>query len=98
MIKKEGTMATIRIPAPLRTYTQEQREVEVKGDTVARALHELIDRYPSLRPHLFNGKNELRPFVNLYVNDENIKDLNGMDTPVKENDRLMLLPSIAGGT
>jgi sulfur-carrier protein len=96
-MKKEEKMTTIRIPTPLRMYTEGQSEVNVKGDTVAGVLEDLIDKYPSLQSHLFNGDNELRPFVNLFVNDENIINLNGLQTPVKESDRLMLLPSIAGG-
>jgi adenylyltransferase/sulfurtransferase len=57
----------------------------------------LVTLYPTLRPHLFNGDGQLRPFVNLFLNDSNIRDLQGMDTPLKESDRLMLIPSIAGG-
>lgn len=90
-------MATIRIPTPLRAYTKGQSEVEVRGDTVAGAMQELIDQYPSLLPHLYNGNNELRLFVTLFLNDENIEDLHGLQTPIKDSDRLMLLPSIAGG-
>jgi sulfur-carrier protein len=96
-MKEEDKMATIRIPTPLRTYTEDLNEVSVKGDTVAEIMADLIEQYPSLKPHLFKGNNKLRPFVNLYLNDENIKDLDGMDTRVTENDRLLLLPSIAGG-
>ena len=88
---------TIRIPTPLRTYTGGQAEVPVQGATVEQALNHLITLYPSLRPHLFNGEGQLRAFVNLFVNDENIKDLQGVHTPIKENDQLMLIPSIAGG-
>jgi molybdopterin converting factor small subunit len=58
----------------------------------------LIELYPALKPHLYNGSGELRPFVNLFLNDENIKDLQGLETPLNESDRLMLIPSIAGGS
>lgn len=90
-------MTTLRIPTPLRTYADGQSEVAVQGATVAEAMNDLIGQHPALRPHLLNGENELRPFVNLFINDENIKDLNGLDTIIQENDKLLLIPSIAGG-
>lgn len=90
-------MPTLRIPAPLRTYADGQREVAVQGATVAEVMNDLINQYPALRPHLLNGENELRPFVNFFANNENIRDLNGMETTIQENDQLLLLPSIAGG-
>jgi len=85
------------MPAPLRTYTNGQAEIDLHGGTVGEAMDDLVEQFPALRPHLFNGKAELRPFVNLFLNDENIKVLRGLDTPLKEGDRLMLIPSIAGG-
>lgn len=91
-------MATIRIPTPLRAYTDGQSEVVVKGDNVAGAMADLIEQYPTLQTHLCNEQNELRPFVNLFLNEENINELEGLHTPVNESDRLMLLPSIAGGS
>jgi sulfur-carrier protein len=94
---KDKKMATIRIPTPLRAYTSGQSEVVVRGDNVSAVLADLIEQFPTLKTHLFNDKNELRPFVNLYLNDENIHELNGMETQVKKDDRLILLPSIAGG-
>ncbi len=90
-------MSTIRIPTPLRSYTSGQSEVPVSGGTVADAMQDLVSQFPTLRPHLFNGEAQLRPFVNLFINEENIKDLQGLETPLTENDRLMLIPSIAGG-
>jgi molybdopterin converting factor small subunit len=88
---------TIRIPTPLRSYTNGQSDITVQGGTVGEALNHLMTLYPSLRPHLFSNEGQLRAFVNLFLNGENIKDLQGVDTPIKENDRLMLIPSIAGG-
>jgi molybdopterin converting factor small subunit len=90
-------MPTLRIPTPLRSYTNGQSEVIVKGQTVAEAMNNLTSLYPSLRPHLFNSEGQLRAFVNLYINEDNVKDLQGVETPLQENDRLMLIPSIAGG-
>ena len=88
---------TIRIPTPLRSYTNGQTEIPVHGNTVGEALSSLIDQYPALRPHLFSNDGQLRAFVNLFLNQDNIKDLQGIATPLHENDRLRLIPSIAGG-
>jgi adenylyltransferase/sulfurtransferase len=90
-------MPTLKIPTPLRSYTDGQTEVSLEGNTVGEVMDGLVTRYPTLRPHLFNGEDQLRPFVNLFLNDNNIKDLQGLDTPLKDGDRLMLIPSIAGG-
>ena len=90
-------MPTLRIPTPLRVYAEGQSEVAVRGGTVGEALDSLTGRYPSLRPHLYNEGGELRPFVNLFLNEEDVRYLKGAETPLKENDRLMIIPSIAGG-
>jgi molybdopterin converting factor small subunit len=90
-------MPTLRIPAPLRSYTSGQNEVTVQGQTIAAAMSDLVSQFPSLKPHLYNGEGELRPFVNLFIGEENIKDLQGLETPLKEDDRVSLVPSIAGG-
>jgi molybdopterin converting factor small subunit len=90
-------MTILRIPTPLRPYTEGNSEIEVRAENVAEAIQQLTGLYPTLKPHLFNGEGELRPFVNLYLNEDNIKDLQGLDTPIAESDRLMLIPSIAGG-
>lgn len=90
-------MPVLRIPTPLRAYVNGQTEVTLEGNTVSAVMVNLVEEYPALRPHLFNGEGQLRPFVNLFLNEDNIKDLQGMDTPLQENDRLMLIPSIAGG-
>ena len=90
-------MVILRIPTPLRTYTNGQTEVSIQAETAGAAMQELITQFPALRPHLFNGQEDLRPFVNLFLNNENIKELQGLNTPLKEGDKLMLIPSIAGG-
>jgi molybdopterin converting factor small subunit len=90
-------MPVLRIPTPLRSYTAGQSEIPVRGDTVAEAMADLMGQYPSLKPHLYNGTGTLRPFVNLFVGEDNIKDLKGLETPLKADDRLLLIPSIAGG-
>lgn len=90
-------MPSLRIPTPLRTYTDGQSEVTVQGSTIADVLDDLTARYPAIAPHLFNGEGKLRPFVNLFLGENNIKDLQGVQTPVNDTDRLLLIPSIAGG-
>jgi adenylyltransferase/sulfurtransferase len=90
-------MATLRIPSPLRPYTDGASEIELQVDTVSAALEELTRKYPSLRKHLFTEDGEMRAFVNLFLNDEDVRYLQGVDTKVKVDDRLMIIPSIAGG-
>jgi molybdopterin converting factor small subunit len=90
-------MAVLKIPTPLRSYTNGKAEVDVAGRNVAEAMQSLVDQYPTLRPHLYNGDGRLRPFVNLFLGENNVKDLQGLETPLDPNARLMLIPSIAGG-
>ena len=90
-------MATLKIPTPLRSYTNGQAEVAVRGANVAQAMEHLIEKYPTLKPHLYSGDGNLRPFVNLFVGENNIKDLQGLETPLDEGTRVILIPSIAGG-
>jgi len=90
-------MAILRIPTPLRAYTGGNNEIMVRGSTVGEALNDLVTIYPALRPHLYNGEGVLRPFVNLFLGENNVKDLQGLATPVGDDDRLLLIPSIAGG-
>jgi adenylyltransferase/sulfurtransferase len=90
-------MAVLRIPTPLRSYTNGQAEVKVSGPNVSAAMSDLVTQYPALKPHLYNGEGTLRPFVNLFVGQDNVKDLQGLETPLDENTQLRLIPSIAGG-
>ena len=90
-------MTVLRIPTPLRAYTSGKSEVNVTGVKISEALSDLTVQFPAIKPHLFNDGGELRPFVNLFVGENNIKDLQGVDTPIKDGDRIMLIPSIAGG-
>jgi sulfur-carrier protein len=90
-------MPTLRIPTPLRSYTGGQSEIDVHGQTVGDVMQDLIRHYPALQPHLYNSQGGLRPFVNLFIGEENIKDLQGLETALRAEDRLLLIPSIAGG-
>lgn len=89
-------MPTIRIPTPLRPYAGGQAQVAVTGEDVGAALADLTARYPDLRQHLFEG-DELRSFVNLYLNQEDVRYLDGQRTAVQAEDTLLIIPSIAGG-
>jgi len=90
-------MPVLRIPTPLRAYTNGQSNITVAGASVSEALTDLTTQYPTIKPHLFNEGGELRPFVNLFIGENNIKDLQGVETPIKADDKLVLIPSIAGG-
>lgn len=89
-------MPTFRIPTPLRPYSGDNSQVQVSGDTVGDALDDLTGKYPELRQHLYDG-HHLRNFVNIYLNQEDIRYGDGVETTVKEDDTLMIIPSIAGG-
>ena len=91
-------MTILKIPTPLRYYTDGQAEVAVSGADVAAAMRNLVEQYPTLEQHLYNGKGEMRAFVNLFLGEDNIKDLQGLETPLSEGDTLRLIPSIAGGS
>jgi adenylyltransferase/sulfurtransferase len=89
---------TIFIPTPLRLYAGGQDAVEVNAATVTEALETLTQTHPDLRKHLFTGEGKLRAFVNLYLNDEDVRYLPAKEsTPVTQNDTLSIIPSIAGG-
>jgi molybdopterin converting factor small subunit len=91
-------MSTIRIPTPLRPYTDGQKEIASEAGSVQDALQDLTARFPGLTPHLFNGDGHLRPYVNVFINDQDIRGLQGEATAVAPDDRVMIVPSIAGGT
>jgi adenylyltransferase/sulfurtransferase len=90
-------MANILIPTPLRQYTGKQASVEVAGATVGEALASLTSQHAELRKHLFNDEGKLRSFVNIYLNDEDIRYLSREATAVGAGDTLTIVPSIAGG-
>src|SRR5216684_4219814 len=89
---------TIAIPTPLRQFAAGQSEIQVEATTVGEALDQLTSTHAELRKHLFNDQNALRNFVNVYVNDEDIRHADGPNTPVKEGDTILIVPSIAGGS
>ena len=88
---------TIHIPTPLRPFTDQKESVEVDGRTVGELLADLTRRYEGLRRHLYADDGRLRNFVNVYLNDEDIRYLQREQTPVKPGDSLSIVPSVAGG-
>ncbi|MCY3780631.1 MAG: MoaD/ThiS family protein [Chloroflexi bacterium] len=89
-------MAKIRIPTPLRAFTDGAANVDVAGATVGEALVNLVEQHPELRDHLIND-DELRSFVNIFIGDEDIRFLQGLDTEIAADESLRIIPSIAGG-
>jgi sulfur-carrier protein len=91
-------MPTIRVPPVLRPQTEGQSEVTVAGETVGDALRALADRYPATRDQLFSPDGELNRYVNIYLNDEDVRVLDGLDTSAAESDTVVILPAMAGGS
>jgi molybdopterin/thiamine biosynthesis adenylyltransferase/rhodanese-related sulfurtransferase/molybdopterin converting factor small subunit len=89
---------TVLIPSALQAYTGNQSEVQVQASTVGEALQAVVATYPELRKHLYNEQGKLRSFVNVYLGEEDTRYLQGLETPVKDGDTLMIVPSIAGGS
>ncbi len=88
----------IHIPTPLRQYAEKKDTVDVQAKTVKDALAQLTSRHPELKRHLFTEDGKLRSFVNVYLNDEDIRYLAAKEnSSVKESDNLSIIPSIAGG-
>jgi len=90
-------MTKIHIPSPLRQYAAQQADVAVKGSTVGDVLSDLVTRHPDLRRHLYTEDGKLRAFVNIYVNDEDIRYLKREATAVGDSDTISIVPSVAGG-
>jgi|SRR5450432_4855059 molybdopterin converting factor small subunit len=91
-------MAKVHIPTPLRQYVGKQADVEVSGSTVGGALSDLVAKHPELRRHLYNDDGKMRAFVNVYLNDEDVRYLQKEATAVKDGDNISIVPSIAGGS
>jgi molybdopterin converting factor small subunit len=90
-------MATIRIPPVLRPSVGGEREVDADGDTVGAVLTYLVEAHPATREQLFGEDGELNRYVNVYLNDEDVRVLDGLDTAVGAGDGLVILPAMAGG-
>jgi molybdopterin converting factor small subunit len=90
-------MAKVLIPTPLRQFTEKSDSVELAGSTVAEVMAALTQKFPDLRKQLFNDEGKMRSFVNVYLNDEDIRYLQKDATAVAASDTLSIVPSIAGG-
>jgi molybdopterin synthase sulfur carrier subunit len=89
-------VTTVRIPPPLRPSVNGERSVEADGATVRDVLDDLTSRYPALRGQVFEGEG-IAPFINVFLESEDVRTLDGLDTSVKDGATLMLLPAMAGG-
>jgi molybdopterin converting factor small subunit len=90
-------MATIRIPPVLRPSVGGEKEVRADGASVGEVLRSLADQHPQTESQLFAGGGELNRYVNVYLNDEDVRVLDGLETGVGEGDTLVILPAMAGG-
>jgi molybdopterin converting factor small subunit len=89
-------VTTVRIPPPLRPSVNGERQVEASGATVREVLDDLASRYPALRGQVFEGEG-IAPFINVFLESEDVRTLDGLETSVADGSTLMLLPAMAGG-
>ena len=90
-------MPTIKVPPVLRQQTDGEAEVNVDGGTVGEALNALAERYPATKDQLFSPEGDLNRYVNVYLNDEDVRVLDGLETAAGEADTVVILPAMAGG-
>jgi MoaD family protein len=90
-------MSVVKIPPVLRSYTGGEKEVAAEGASVGDVLRSLAERHPDTESQLFGEGGELNRFVNVYLNDEDVRVLDGLETPVSERDTVVILPAMAGG-
>ena len=87
----------VRIPTPLRKLTDNQESIEVESNTIGGAIDELEGKFPGIKERLVDEEGEIRRFVNVYINEEDIRFLENQDTPLKDGDDISIIPAIAGG-
>lgn len=90
-------MATVRIPTPLRKLTQGKEEVTAAGATIGEVLADLDTNYPGIKDRICDDNGQVKRFVNIFANDEDIRFLQNLETPVKDTDEVSIVPAIAGG-
>jgi MoaD family protein len=90
-------VTAVKIPAVLRSAVGGEKQLDVDGTTVGEVVDALVARYPSLRDQLLTGEGELNRFVNVYVNGQDVRYMDGLGTPVEARDEVRLLPAMAGG-
>ncbi len=94
----EGTMSVkIIIPTPLRQYAENRDSVKLSGQNIGELLNNLMQKFPNMKKHLFSEDGQIRNFVNVYVNDDDIRYLENNATRLKEGDVISIIPSVAGG-
>ncbi|OHB72417.1 MAG: molybdopterin synthase sulfur carrier subunit [Planctomycetes bacterium RBG_16_41_13] len=89
--------ATVRIPTPLRTFTNGVEEVKVEGKNIGEIISNLEANYKGIKERICDESGQIRRFINFYLNDEDIRFLNNLETPVKDGDYISVVPAIAGG-
>ena len=97
MSETTSPTVSVRLPTVLRPQANGQALVQQRGDTVGQVVNELVAAFPGLRTNLLDDAGNVRKFVNVYVNDEDIRFMQQLDTPVKEGDEVAILPAVAGG-
>ena len=90
-------MATVKIPPVLRPSVGGEKEVTAGGDTIGAVLQSLAEQHPATQTQLFSGDGQLNRYVNVYLNDEDVRVMDGLETSVGESDTLVILPAMAGG-
>jgi MoaD family protein len=90
-------MPSVKIPPVLRKHTGDQTSVDLAGSKVGEVLNALVAEYPDTKDQIFSADGELNRFVNIYLNDEDVRVLDGLETSVSDNDTVMILPAMAGG-
>jgi len=93
----ESSQVTVLIPTPLRRYTDGAAQVAATGSTVSAALDDLESRHPGLKERICEDDGQIRRFVNVFVNGENVRERDGADTAVKSGDEIGIIPAMAGG-
>ena len=90
-------MKAVIVPTPFRPFTDDQKVIEIDGATVGTALENLISRYPELKQHLYDDEGRLHPFINIFVGENEIRSLQGADTPLTDGERVIIAAAISGG-
>ena len=90
-------MPTVRFPDPMKFYVDHKSEFFVAGSTVNELIENVLAKYPALKPHLFDANGDLRRHFNIFVNGIHLRELAGMETQLKEDDKIILMASAAGG-
>ncbi|MGE5595284.1 MAG: ubiquitin-like small modifier protein 1 [Hyphomicrobiales bacterium] len=91
-------MANVRIPQPLRNLTGDKSTVTAGGDTLAALIGDLEASYPGIRERLLDDSGEIRRFVNIYVNGDDVRFIEGLNSPIKDADEVSIVPAVAGGS